>query len=144
MINFVIKLALILLLSILPSLVYLLIFRRAKERWQMRLRRAQILSVYDDREQSDYDAYSYHSSSYSLNDSAGRPSPGDLLHNRDYPSGTLSPGDLLRNRDRRRPVTKYFIGDTTCINNANSPYIRCAVNPSGPCEGCIHYEQRYK
>jgi hypothetical protein len=113
-IDLVIKLALILLLSILPSLVYLLIFRRAKERWQMRLRRAQILSVYHDREQLDYHSYSYDRSSSSLND---------------Y---------------RRRPVTKYFIGDTTCINNANSPYIRCAVNPDGPCEGCVHYEHRYK
>jgi hypothetical protein len=113
-IDSVIKLALILLLSILPSLVYLLIFRRAKERWQMRLRRAQILSVYNEREQSDDNSYSYHNSSYSLDD---------------Y---------------RRRPVTKYFIGDTTCVNNANSPYIRCAVNPDGPCEGCVHYEERYK
>ncbi|MGL5939648.1 MAG: DUF6464 family protein [Waterburya sp.] len=77
--------------------------------------------------------------------------PTDLPRNRDYPAGTLSPTDLLRNRDypagtlrdRRRPVTKYFIGDTTCINNANSPYLRCAVNPSGPCEGCVHYEQRF-
>lgn len=155
MINSVIKLALILLLSILPSLVYLLIFRRAKERWQMRLRRAQIFSVYDDRGQSDYDSYRYHSSSSYPNDysedslrNRDYPSetmnPTDLLRNRDYPAGTLSPTDLLRNRDRRRPVTKYFIGDTTCINNANSPYIRCAVNPSGPCEGCVHYEQRYK
>ncbi|MEL6496121.1 MAG: hypothetical protein AAFQ41_13520 [Cyanobacteria bacterium J06623_7] len=36
--DFVIKLALILVLSILPSLVYLLIFRKAKKRWQARLR----------------------------------------------------------------------------------------------------------
>ncbi|MGL6342041.1 MAG: DUF6464 family protein [Waterburya sp.] len=138
MINSVIKLALILLLSILPSLVYLLIFRRAKERWQMRLRRAQIFSVYDDREQSDYDSYRYHNSSSYLNDYSE-----DSLRNRDYPSETMNSTDLLRNRDRRRPVTKYFIGDTTCINNANSPYLRCAINPSGPCEGCVHYEERF-
>ena len=114
--DFVIKLALILLLSILPSLVYLLIFRRAKERWQTRLRRAQIIN-------------NYYQEQYSRN-------TGDI--NRDrfdlYHSG----------RDRRRPVTKYFIGDTSCINNAQSPYIRCAINPEGPCDECSHYEKRYK
>lgn len=33
------------------------------------------------------------------------------------------------------------IGDTTCLNNANSKHLRCAVNPSGPCEGCKFYEK---
>ncbi|NDJ20987.1 hypothetical protein GS682_04870 [Nostoc sp. B(2019)] len=32
------------------------------------------------------------------------------------------------------------IGDTTCKFNARSPLIRCAINPSGPCEGCGYYE----
>lgn len=36
----------------------------------------------------------------------------------------------------------YLIGDITCRFNARSPYIRCAVNPSGPCQGCYHYETR--
>ena len=35
-----------------------------------------------------------------------------------------------------------FIGDLSCRFNAHSPYIRCAVNPSGPCENCPHYEQK--
>ncbi|CAN5679477.1 hypothetical protein BH23CYA1_BH23CYA1_05310 [soil metagenome] len=34
------------------------------------------------------------------------------------------------------------IGDITCQLNARSPYIRCAANPSGPCEGCREYEGR--
>ena len=34
------------------------------------------------------------------------------------------------------------IGDITCQLNARSPYIRCAANPFGPCEGCIAYEGR--
>ncbi len=112
-IDFVIKLALILLLSILPSLVYLAIFRKAKERWQMRLRRAQILTTYSDRHRESFrnDAYYYDRDSYIIS-------------------------------DRRRPITKYFIGDTTCANNARSPYIRCAINPSGPCDDCSHYEKR--
>lgn len=110
-VDFVIKLALILLLSTLPSLVYLLIFRRAKERWQMRLRRAQILTTYQPQSRTRY--------------------------NFDYDESYLI-------TDRRRSATKYFIGDTTCVNNARSPYIRCAINPSGPCEDCSHYEKRYQ
>ncbi|MBE9047771.1 hypothetical protein IQ255_25810 [Pleurocapsales cyanobacterium LEGE 10410] len=111
--DFVIKLALILILSILPSLVYLLIFKTAKKRWQTRLRRAQILSNHQHyRERLNRDFYSYSRQLYSES-------------------------------DRRRPVTKYFIGDTTCINNARSPYIRCAINPEGPCDGCVHYQKHH-
>jgi hypothetical protein len=36
----------------------------------------------------------------------------------------------------------YLIGDITCRFNARSAYIRCAVNPSGPCDNCCHYEPR--
>ncbi|WP_199288919.1 DUF6464 family protein [Pseudanabaena sp. FACHB-1998] len=34
----------------------------------------------------------------------------------------------------------YVIGMVSCRYNARSPYIRCAVNPNGPCEGCRYYE----
>ncbi|MCH2049391.1 MAG: DUF6464 family protein [Trichodesmium sp. ALOHA_ZT_67] len=34
----------------------------------------------------------------------------------------------------------YIIGDLTCKFNARSSYIRCAVNPIGPCKGCGHYQ----
>ena len=34
------------------------------------------------------------------------------------------------------------IGDILCEYNARSPYLRCAPNPSGPCEGCLHYRER--
>lgn len=34
----------------------------------------------------------------------------------------------------------YCMGNNTCRFNAHSVYLRCAVNPSGPCEGCFHYE----
>ncbi len=33
----------------------------------------------------------------------------------------------------------YIIGDITCDLNARSPYLRCAVNPMGPCDGCSAY-----
>lgn len=36
----------------------------------------------------------------------------------------------------------YLIGDITCELNARSPYLRCAVNPMGPCDGCQTYEPK--
>ncbi|OWY64746.1 hypothetical protein B7486_45575 [cyanobacterium TDX16] len=36
----------------------------------------------------------------------------------------------------------YLVGDISCRYNARSSYIRCAVNPEGPCEGCRYYEPR--
>lgn len=34
----------------------------------------------------------------------------------------------------------YCLGDVTCRFNARSAYLRCAVNPYGPCQVCRHYE----
>jgi Family of unknown function (DUF6464) len=31
---------------------------------------------------------------------------------------------------------RWVIGDATCTYNARSSLIRCAVHPTGPCEGC--------
>jgi hypothetical protein len=36
----------------------------------------------------------------------------------------------------------YIIGDISCRYNACSPYIRCAVNPGGLCEGCRQYQDK--
>ncbi|QMS89164.1 hypothetical protein HUN01_16835 [Nostoc edaphicum CCNP1411] len=36
----------------------------------------------------------------------------------------------------------YLIGDISCKFNARSGYMRCAVNPEGPCNGCRHYEPK--
>lgn len=36
----------------------------------------------------------------------------------------------------------FVVGDITCKLNALSPYIRCAANPFGPCEGCQDYESK--
>lgn len=36
----------------------------------------------------------------------------------------------------------YLVGDISCKFNARSGYVRCAVNPSGPCQDCRHYEER--
>lgn len=35
----------------------------------------------------------------------------------------------------------YLIGDISCQYNARSSYIRCAVNPSGPCKNCRFYKE---
>ena len=34
----------------------------------------------------------------------------------------------------------FLIGDITCEFNARSPYIRCGVNPIGPCKDCPYYK----
>lgn len=36
----------------------------------------------------------------------------------------------------------YLIGDISCRYNAKSGYVRCAVNPSGPCQDCRYYEAK--
>jgi hypothetical protein len=34
------------------------------------------------------------------------------------------------------------IGDASCAYNAHSELMRCAVNPTGPCRHCRHFEPR--
>ncbi|MBD0269805.1 MAG: hypothetical protein ICV77_16120 [Cyanobacteria bacterium Co-bin8] len=33
----------------------------------------------------------------------------------------------------------WVIGDITCLYNARSELLRCAVNPQGPCDRCSHH-----
>ncbi|MEM6423840.1 MAG: DUF6464 family protein [Cyanobacteria bacterium P01_C01_bin.73] len=35
--------------------------------------------------------------------------------------------------------SRAVIGDVGCRWNARSPYLRCAVNPCGPCDDCPHF-----
>lgn len=35
---------------------------------------------------------------------------------------------------------RWIIGDSTCLYNAQSELLRCAVNPKGPCDQCPHYQ----
>ena len=37
-----------------------------------------------------------------------------------------------------------LIGDVSCAYNAQSPLIRCAINPEGPCQGCTSYKPMTK
>ena len=49
----------------------------------------------------------------------------------------------IDNRDRYYlDGVGYLIGDISCEYNARCGYLRCAVNPSGPCDGCRFYEER--
>lgn len=43
------------------------------------------------------------------------------------------------NRELRESTKNSFIGDSSCRYSARSYYIRCGVNPNGPCEGCRDY-----
>ncbi len=48
---------------------------------------------------------------------------------------------IQRNRDLNYVEgIGYVIGDFSCQMNARSPYLRCAVNPNGPCQACQFYE----
>ncbi|WP_442945018.1 DUF6464 family protein [Nostoc sp.] len=38
------------------------------------------------------------------------------------------------------PIRIPTIGDRNCKYNARSQYLRCATNPSGPCDGCTFFE----
>jgi hypothetical protein len=38
--------------------------------------------------------------------------------------------------------TPQLLGDLTCLNNARSPYLQCAINPTGECDRCKDYEKR--
>ncbi|MEH2184036.1 DUF6464 family protein [Nostoc sp.] len=58
---------------------------------------------------------------------------------------------VVQGRQNLRPVegdryylegVGYLIGDISCKFNARSGYMRCAVNPQGPCNGCRHYEPK--
>ena len=33
----------------------------------------------------------------------------------------------------------WVIGDISCTYNARSELVRCAINPAGPCDDCLHY-----
>lgn len=52
------------------------------------------------------------------------------------------PGVRLSSDHRYVEGLGYIIGDLTCRFNVRSIYLRCTVNPSGPCEDCFDYQPR--
>lgn len=64
-------------------------------------------------------------------------------------ANTFTPGHRVSQHPRHLEHDRYYlegvgylIGDISCKYNARSGYVRCAVNPSGPCEGCRFYESK--
>lgn len=53
-----------------------------------------------------------------------------------YVQKTHLPEEVNLFRDR------LVIGDPTCLYNAHSELLRCALNPEGPCKDCRHYQPR--
>ncbi|WP_040483598.1 DUF6464 family protein [Lyngbya aestuarii] len=46
---------------------------------------------------------------------------------------------LEYHEQRHRILSKKIDQQKTCKYNAGSAFLRCAVNPSGPCSECNHY-----
>ena len=40
------------------------------------------------------------------------------------------------------PGVGFVIGDISCQFNGRSPFLRCAINPTGPCKDCRSYQER--
>ena len=55
---------------------------------------------------------------------------------------------VLLLKPQKQPVDSQFvghgwvIGDADCRFNALTPLLRCAVLPDGPCDRCVHREER--
>ncbi len=105
--------------GLIPPLFSLWMMRRSEVETQARLRRA-LTSTYRVRTQR--------------------------LYNTPMPSESRS----LRLRESRFETPRdryylegvgYLIGDISCRFNARSGYLRCAVNPEGPCDSCRHYQE---
>ncbi|MBE9114836.1 hypothetical protein IQ249_02895 [Lusitaniella coriacea LEGE 07157] len=95
------EVVLIFVLALVPFFLGFFLVRKAKRRWQARLRRIRSVASFRARSTMPHAA------------------SGDTFDIHDY-----------------------FIGNLSCRYNARSPYIRCAINPNGPCENCPHYQPR--
>ncbi|MDY7023179.1 MAG: DUF6464 family protein [Cyanobacteriota bacterium] len=49
---------------------------------------------------------------------------------------------LEYHEQRHRILSKKIDKQKTCKYNAESAFLRCAVNPSGPCSECNQYESK--
>ncbi len=94
----------ILLISLVPSLLYLVLLPKFKRGWQR------------------------------------RPRYRPRAFERRRRGSTCQPDDEW---EQVEEIHSYFIGNLSCRYNARSPYIRSAVNPSGPCDDCPHYESKH-
>ncbi len=93
-----IRITIVFILALLPSLLSLWMIEKSKQRLNNRLRRI--------RNTQRYDA-------------------------------------VLMSDLRLHPENPGYVGDKSCRFNALSPYLRCAINPDGPCENCRYYDPKY-
>jgi hypothetical protein len=133
------KIILMVLFSVLPSLVYFLLVRSFKRRWQQRLRNIRWIDAY-----YEYELFNQTSEAAALcdvfSDRAGRRAARRLGSRSRSSASSPESGSQLPSHCQ---PPKYYIGDLSCRYNAFSPHLRCAVNPEGPCENCTHYDQKY-
>lgn len=110
---------LVIAIGFLPSLFSLWVIRKAQ--WRTRARLRQAASSFTGRRRIPQPIRTLEGDTRS--DRLRQDSLGETLRDRYYLEGV-----------------GYLIGDISCQFNARSGYIRCAINPSGPCEGCRFYE----
>ncbi len=72
----------------------------------------------------------------------GRRGNRSAMTNEQQPREPVPGNDNSSSQGEQEQIHSYFVGNTNCLYNAHSPYIRCAVNPCGPCEDCPHYEPK--
>lgn len=104
--------------GLIPPIFSLWMMRRNEVQTQARLRRA-LNSTYRVRSQRLY----------------------NTLIASELPSGTRRESHFETRSDRYYlEGVGFLVGDISCRFNARSSYLRCAVNPEGPCQDCRHYE----
>lgn len=114
------KTLLVIAIGFLPSLFSLLLMRKSRARARMLTRRNGFTSFPRQSRSQNY-----------------------RLDNRDRLQHRVSVPSTVGETERYYlEGVGYLVGDISCQYNARSGYIRCAVNPSGPCDGCRFYEQR--
>ena len=71
-----------------------------------------------------------------------RPAVRSAMTNEQQPREPVPDNDNSSSQGEQEQIHSYFVGNTNCLYNAHSRYIRCAVNPYGPCEDCPHYQPK--
>ena len=57
-----------------------------------------------------------------------------------FDKATLHVQESSRPEETTQIGDLHVIGNANCLFNARSEIMRCAVNPEGPCEGCLYFK----
>jgi Family of unknown function (DUF6464) len=139
----VLKTLLVIAIGFLPSLISLWVIRKTHLRTRSRMRQAAInlSGIRIQQYIRPADGNNLHSNlGVVYPRSVGVPPAGSVVYPRSV--GVPPAGSVVYPRSDRYYLegVGYLIGDISCKFNARSGYIRCAVNPSGPCQDCRYYE----